>query len=140
MLRYTLVRWKWRPSRRRSSGADDPTADLAAFLLGRSASFFQARREPVPPWASLNAVAHGDADAVAALSRGDDPVARIATALSRQARGEPGSIRQLQTDLLVPLELALLSGRVSAADSQGVAKVAIAALRTGRCPPAVDCS
>ena len=123
--------------------------DVEAFLLGGSAAYYRARGEWVPPWAWLNAVAHGAPEAIDALRRpprlsrkatgidfaGAQAVASIASAVWWRTRGDHVAIESFQRRLLVPLELALMAGRVEAVDATTVAHLTLIALHAGRLPP-----
>jgi len=140
--------WTWRRHPRQPDPAGE-AADVEAFLLGRSVEYFRARHQAVPPWAWLNTVAHSPPGAVDDLrvpepggegakaeGAGRRAVETIAHALCRQTRGDPVAIGTLQRELLVPLELALVAGRIHAQDARGVAQLAVATLHARRCPPA----
>jgi hypothetical protein len=99
----------------------DPASDCAAFLLGRYAEYLEARSVPIPVWAWTNVLAHGcqdDIDRAAAGARGGWSstrkwrVARAFVAgevLDRVGHG--ASLVELQREVLVPLELELVSRR-----------------------------
>ena len=105
---------------------------------------------PVPAWAWLNTVAQASPESVEQLARpsptppnatnrdvaGPQAVSSIARVLCWHAGGDRAVIGALQRELLVPLELALLEGRIQVADARAVAHLALVTLRSGRCPPA----
>src|SRR5947209_5692555 len=120
--------------------------EAGAFLLGRSAELFSRRREMVPWWAWLNAVAHRGPRELAELARnageesgsgaarGPLAAAVIAAALLKQSGGEEAAVSRLQRDRLIPLELELLCGKVQVANPGQLLHLALVALHTGRCP------
>lgn len=99
----------------------DVVSDCEAFLLGGYAEFLEARSEPVPVWAWTNVLAHGrreDLERAAAGARVGWSwtrrwrVARTVAAgelLDRVASG--ASLADMQREVLVPLELELVSCR-----------------------------
>jgi hypothetical protein len=140
--------WTW-PRRRRQSDPVGEVTDVEAFLLGRSVEYFREHHQPVPPWAWLNTVAHrapGTMDELrvsavkekggTADGAGRTAVETIATALWRQTGGDAAAIGALQRQFLIPLELALMAGRIHAPDARGVAQLAVVTLHARRCPPA----
>ena len=140
--------WTWRRRPRPSDPASD-VADVEAFLLGGSVEYFRAHHQAVPPWAWLNTVAHSVPAAVTNLcepvpgrptSRGEAAgrraVETMATTLCSKAGGDPAAIGALQRELLIPLELALVAGRVDASDVREVARLAVVTVQGRRLPPA----
>ena len=139
--------WTWRRRPRPSDPASD-VADVEAFLLGGSVEYFRAHHQAVPPWAWLNTVAHSPPVAVDDLrfhaprpegskaeAAGRRAVETIAHALCVQTKGDPTAIGALQCEVLIPLELALVAGRIHASDARGVVQLAVAALQARRRPP-----
>ena len=138
--------WRRRPIE------SDPVAGLAeleAFLGGGSVEYFRRRNAAVPPWTWLNTVAHSVHAAVTNLcepvpgrptSRGEAAgrraVETMATTLCSKAGGDPAAIGALQRELLIPLELALVAGRVDASDVREVARLAVVTVQGRRLPPA----
>lgn len=109
------------PSVRRRRDAGDLVDEAQAFLDGRYAEQLSDRSMWVPPWAWTNLLAHGGEDAVhrAARGSGQGPVATrgwwaargyLATELLRTV-GRGASLRAVQHDVLVPLELDLAHRR-----------------------------
>ncbi len=97
----------------------DVVADCEAFLLGRYAESLEARSEPVPVWAWTNVLAHGCREDVCRASAGGRVgwsstrrwrVARTAAAGELLDRvGSGASLADMQREVLVPLELELVS-------------------------------
>lgn len=100
---------------------EEPTADVAAFLLGHYADVLEDAGTPVPVWAWTNVLAHGsprDLRAVAHDSYEGWTDSRhwhsgrallAAEMLARMRRGV--TLVDLQHELLVPLELELARRR-----------------------------
>jgi hypothetical protein len=143
--------WTWRSRQGRADtnepGSEDGLGDVEAFLLGRSVGYFRARKVPIPAWAWLNAVAHASPETVKVMARpaamppkldtaGPRAVSSIASALCWHAGSDSTAISALQQQLLIPLELALMAGRIHVIDARAVANLALVTLRAGRCPPA----
>ena len=129
--------WKWR-RRRETQGIRDHSlsretrsgARLAreaeAFLGGSSAELFLGQGREVPTWAYVNQVAHGDPNLLWQLAAWEGgatrpPGGRVGTLSWRGAvavlaseilalgGGDPGSIRRIQLDRLLPLESVLMA-------------------------------
>lgn len=100
--------------RERTSAARSIADQCDAFLSGRYRTILVERSRPVPAWAWLNPLAHGDDEMVAALARmpawDDSPeacVARLARRTLLKMRDEHVSLAEVQHAVLIPLELAL---------------------------------
>jgi len=104
----------------RKKGSDVLVAEIEAVLSGTYLELLVADDRPVPPWAWTNALAHGTEEVLDALSmpstqRGD---ARRAWWHARTyLAGEVletgrrcGSLARLQSEVLIPFELGLVSG------------------------------
>jgi hypothetical protein len=124
-------------------GADVLCEEAGAFLLGRSAELFVARREAVPAWALINGPTHRGAAEVLDLAeqvppsprarqRWDVVPAAVAAALVVLSYGTASTLAQLQLERLFPLELALMDGDPRVSTPGELVHLAIEALRTGR--------
>jgi len=123
---------------------EELVAEISAFLTGSSVAFFDRRHRPIPPWAWLNRVAHAsvaDVEEQAGHLHDDEPsdddaraVAVIAKALLTLSAGTSEQIESLQRSRLVPLELALLDGRIRPESSRDLTHVSLLALHIGRFP------
>ena len=120
---------RWRRRSRPATAApgtdhpDDEAGDLAeecdAFLAGAYVDLLERRARPVPAWAWLNRLAHADEASLARLGDADLDAHRTGTGGWRTAQRwlaavivdlagtYPGGVRQIQSEALVPLELAL---------------------------------
>ncbi|MHB1582355.1 MAG: hypothetical protein ACYCU7_03415 [Acidimicrobiales bacterium] len=112
----------WRRGQKRpdSSDLEELVDEAAAFLLGRSPEIFWRRGERIPPWAWLNPLAHQEPSAVRAFARDapgagyregswESAMSQLAQAMVGLARGDDPTIRDLQDECLLPLELLLLT-------------------------------
>lgn len=101
-------------------------AECGAFLTGRYAQELDDSRDPVPAWAWLSILAHGDEDDLAAFASEDrrrrppreaaiwrQAVGFLALEVLSQARRGRCPLVELQRTTLVPLEL-----RLTAADTR----------------------
>jgi len=119
-----------RKRRRRSDPTPTATqlaAEAEAFLTGRVRDALREQMEPVPAWAAVNVLAHGDLDTLRRLAAGVasgesspdiwvEPLAVLAPQILMFANEEPASLRELQSEVLIPLEarvLALHETRIS---------------------------
>jgi len=95
-------------------------AEAEAFLAGRVRDVLREQMEPVPAWAAVNVLAHGDLDTlhrlVAGVASGEpsldmwaEPLAVLATQILVLADEEPASLGELQRQVLVPFEARLLA-------------------------------
>jgi hypothetical protein len=122
--------WRKRDSRPERAAAVHPAAltvgvgeECEAYLAGRLAYYFQAHGRPVPPVAWLNTVVHATPAELAVLSnelnRGVPALAwrravgYLARSLLERSRETGRPLDQLQTELLVPLELELFGDRAA---------------------------
>jgi len=118
-----------RPWRRREPGDEQPSGNKAgraalnefdAFLGGRYIDYLLQNGLAVPTWAWVNEVAHATHDELEAIAaetryREDQPLAlawqraigAIARQLVAEADGDDCRLQELQTQVLVPVELAL---------------------------------
>lgn len=93
----------------------------AAYLSGSYRQFLVEQGRPVPAWAWVNRLAHGDRRSIEALAAAPDDgtpaalVASIAGTLLRVVDQRGGSLASVQQQRLIPLE-----GRLAAAASGGV--------------------
>ena len=120
--------------RAEASGPDDGLSDsqdwtdsgiadeVIAFLAGRLVDHLVATSQPVPPWAVLNRLAHGDRADIVRLVEGQPPLATHPSAAQRAwtvserfvaghllaAAPTPEDLGRLQRASLVPLELDLI--------------------------------
>jgi len=99
----------------------DVADECEAFLAGRYVEALEAVGADVPPGAWLNVVAHGTLRRVLRDACGDVPAAgdppsswpQASAVIARMVlsvASTPASLRALQEERLVPLELALLAG------------------------------
>lgn len=95
-------------------------AEAEAFLSGRARDVLREQMQAVPAWAAVNVLAHGDLDTlrrlVAGVASGEpypdiwvEPLAVLATQILVLADEEPVSFRELQSQVLIPLEARLLA-------------------------------
>ena len=92
--------------------------ECEAFLDGRWAETREDTTRPLPMWAWLNPIAHGDLEQVRALAAVVDPASgpeRLQAAVAQAVLGAlPGSeFRHIQREVLVPLELRLMGSPAS---------------------------
>lgn len=108
------------PDEWRYSGLAD---EVEAFLAGRYVDHLATRRQPVPPWAVINRLAHADRTELVNLVAGMGPDGipvpravqpqweeseRFVAAHLLATSGSPEAIRRVQRTTLIPLELALI--------------------------------
>jgi len=117
-----------RVERPTSPGDDGPSAgsaladEVEAFLNGGLVELCAAQGSEVAPWMVLNRLAHGDLTQMQRLARGEAgapsmnaynrawAMAQASLALQMLAsRPDRDDIRRIQSDVLVPLELGLVS-------------------------------
>jgi len=144
---------RWHHHQRPAKGPDGqelaPGADLlceetGAYLRGRSAELFEARRLPTPTWAFINAPTHRSPAEVFDLAeqvpgarlgqRWDAVPNAVAAALVVISYGTASTLAQLQLERLFPLEQALIKGDVRVRTPGELVHLAVVALRTGRWP------
>jgi hypothetical protein len=111
-----------RPDRIPSLEHDVDNTDFAdeceAFLAGRWAETREDTTRPLPMWAWLNPIAHGDLEQVRALAAVVDPPSgpeRLQAAVAQAVLGAlPATeLPRVQREVLVPLELRLLGSPTS---------------------------
>jgi hypothetical protein len=104
--------------------------EIDALVTGRLVDHLAARRQPIPPWAVLNRVAHLPFDEVVDVAAGRtgrrprrDPATPFWTAAERRLAFQlltggwtVAGVHDAQIDILVPLELAL----IELADDEGL--------------------
>jgi hypothetical protein len=89
--------------------------ECAAFLAGRWAEERDDPERPLPMWAWLNLVAHGDLDRIQAVAARTDGASRgsdqLQSVLARAVISAipAGELTRVQRDVLVPLELELIN-------------------------------
>ncbi len=111
-------------------------AEVEPFLCGRYARHLINRKRPVPPWAWLNALAHGSSDDIIALTLSEPrrhtpwnsnewerALAFLALEVINQVTKRDGALTQLQRSTLVPLELELAGERSHLTPAQFVLMV-----------------
>ena len=127
--------------RRRLRPGESLVEETAAFLLGRSPELFSASGQ-APPWAWLNPVVHQEPERVTALAAAvgsrrlrwgtwEWAVSTLAGELAQLSRGDPETMRALQGECLLPLELLLLSHPVPDLSAAELVALASARLRQG---------
>lgn len=110
----------WRKRERRqnhSTGAaasdcDSLIEESAAFLSGRYADYLMTHKLPIPAWAWLNGLSHGDVDEIRALAIHDCTgpsavIAELAGQMVTLVDTERLSLSFIQTRILIPMELRL---------------------------------
>lgn len=123
------------------TGSAPASSELAEqcelFLSGAYREYLEARGRPIPAWAWINRLAHGDRadfERAAAMHNGDATaealIAEIAAvALTRLQRGV--DLETLQQNSLIPLELALAArAGVAPANSEELGRMITSALMT----------
>lgn len=117
----------WRNGQGEPVGTSDSwiVEQCSAFLNGTYRELLERRRQVVPAWAWVNALAHGDEEEVrrcAAAPVGQDDcesyVARLARHTLVKMRSENLTLKEVQDTILVPLELALFARAGSATPEQ----------------------
>jgi hypothetical protein len=112
--------WRRGRDRPRSGDARELVEETAAFLVGRAPEIFWRRGERIPPWAWLNPLTHQEPSAVQAFAHSarragypdgswESAMGELAEAVVTLAQGDQGTIRILQDECLLPLELLLLT-------------------------------
>lgn len=118
---------QWREGDDERVGTSDSwiVEQCSAFLTGTYRELLERRRQAVPAWAWINAVAHGDEETVrrrAAEQMSSDDcdsyVARLARLTLVKMRNEGVTLKEVQNAILVPLELALVASTGSATAAQ----------------------
>jgi hypothetical protein len=118
----------------------DPADEVAAFLEGRLAGFYASKGRELPAWVALNRLAHADRSELITLA-GDaagGPVRAPWAATERSIAARvlaqaptPELLDQLQSQVLVPVELKLLRlARAEGLDAEQALAAAADALDT----------
>ena len=86
--------------------------ESAAFLSGRYADYLMRHKLPVPAWAWLNGLSHGNGDDIRALAMNDCTgpsavIAELAAQIVMLMDTERLSLSFIQNRILIPLELRL---------------------------------
>lgn len=86
--------------------------ESAAFLSGRYADYLMRHKLPVPAWAWLNELSHGNGDDIRALAMNDCTgpsavIAELAAQIVMLMDTERLSLSFIQNRILIPLELRL---------------------------------
>lgn len=112
------------PTGRGSDGVFCPTAlvdECDAYVAGRFQGYLEANGKPVPGWAWINSIAHGDVKAVRELAQTMDrsggpqaAVADLAKQVLRMIDQGHETLPDLQLRVLIPLESALIDTRPTA--------------------------
>lgn len=95
-----------------SSACDSVSDEAAAFLSGRYADYLMTHNLPIPAWAWLNGLSHGDVDEIRALAvhecTGPSAViAELAAQMVTLVDTERLSLSFIQKRIFIPLELRL---------------------------------
>ena len=124
--------------------AGELTLECEALLAGRYADYLCSRGRWAPPWAWVNALAHGSAPELSALAGGggrpgvDDPpgtdrwrraLAFLAEDLLGQIEVTGATLDQLQRTRLIPLELELCRNPGRCTDPGELAGLVMAVVR-----------
>lgn len=120
--------------------------EVSAILEGRAVAYFLVRGQHVPPWAVLNRLAHADWSELVHLVEGDEPGRTAGTGAPRVAwatterfvagqllarAATPDRLRQIQLDVLVPVEMGLIDrSRVDRLTADDVLEAGAQALDT----------
>jgi hypothetical protein len=110
------------PGESRSWRESDIGDEVSAVLEGRVAAYYLRRGHPIPPWAVLNRLTHADWSELERLVEGNQPghpqteAPRVSWATAERfvaghllARAAtPDRLRQLQLEVLVPVEMRLI--------------------------------
>jgi len=124
-------------------------AECEEFLFGRYAQYLRDESRPVPTWAWLNVLAHGNEEDIAALAASEPPrrsspdtvwqeaLAFLAQELMNEATRRGLPLASLQRSTLVPLELELAGrwGPVCVQPVEFVSSVLTALTRHHTSPP-----
>lgn len=86
--------------------------ESAAFLSGRYADYLMTHKLPIPAWAWLNGLSHGNGDEIRALAMNDCTgpsavIAELAAQIVTLMDTERLSLSFIQNRILIPLELRL---------------------------------
>lgn len=116
------MRWQRWPLRRDSGAVRDVIDEAQRILTGHAVPDSRGARNDTAAWGAVNRLAHStfaDYQRLVALRNDAHPGSWTATAgyLAVEvlgAAGDPGELLALQREVLVPLELRLLAGQVTA--------------------------
>ena len=94
------------------SACDSLIDESAAFLSGRYADYLMTHKFPIPAWAWLNGLSHGNGDEIRALAMNDCTgpsavIAELAAQMVTLMDTERLSLSFIQNRILIPLELRL---------------------------------
>lgn len=131
--------WKRaRPEKAEERAETELGEECALFLAGAYRDFLEAHDRPIPAWAWINSLAHGDranAERAAAMRNGEETpdalVAEIAAA-ALTALKNGATLESLQRNTLVPLELALAATHNLPPTNSAELGRALASARTAR--------
>jgi hypothetical protein len=121
-----------------SAWHDSDLADeVVAFLEGRLVDFYTFKGRLLPAWVALNRVAHADRSELVALVGGTARGAlrapwatteRFIAARVLSQAPTPKLLEELQAQVLVPVELDMMSSKAKSFDAEQVLAAAISAL------------
>jgi hypothetical protein len=109
------------PRRRHRKNEDSVAWTSVRFLNGDAVDLFKESEQGVPGWAWVNVLAHSEPWKLARMkvprrvgraNAWDATVASLAAEITRTGRGRREEVDFLQLTALVPLELALLGGKL----------------------------
>jgi hypothetical protein len=109
------------PRRRHREDEESIVVASVRLLSGDAIGLFKESRQGVPAWARINLLAHSEVATLARMkaprrisraNRWDAMVANLAAELLILGHGRPEEVSFLQLAALVPLELALLGGKL----------------------------
>lgn len=138
------LRWMavTRLRRRRPLWTSSIVEECSAYLAGDYEALLRRRHAPVPPWATLNRLAHGSLAQVRSLSRPsrfprwwrrpDRLTGGLATRILQLVEDDPERLVALQQAVLIPLELQLASREQPTPGTGEVIARTLVALRTAR--------
>jgi hypothetical protein len=119
--------------------------DCEAFLAGRAGDVLTSVRGTFPPWTWVNLLAHANLSGLGELASRDPksrpfdsngPWARatsfVAAELLAAARNDPQTLRHIQFEVLIPIELELLSGQEALLSPQQLVRRVWRGLSGGR--------
>jgi hypothetical protein len=94
------------------TACDSLVDESAAFLSGRYADYLKAHKLPIPAWAWLNGLSHGDSDEIRTLAMHNctgpsTVIAELAAQMVMLMDTQRLSLSFIQTRILIPLELRL---------------------------------
>jgi hypothetical protein len=122
------------PGESRSWRESEIGDEVSAVLEGRAAGYFAVRGQPIPPWAVLNRLAHADWSQLTRLVEGNKPgltTERFVAGHLLARAATPDRLRQIQREVLVPLEMQLIDrGKVDRLTADEVLEAGAEALDT----------